>query len=857
MTEEQLIYLSPEEELTDVRERLEHVPARRIIFVVPPQTKLRSHVGWRLLHARARELGKDVLVVSPDRQVRVVVKEAGFKVADSLESPPSSKSRPTSRPGSRGKASQGARGGSRGAGGRQREQQGGPRPASGLSQELQPAQPYFTTHELPSSRQEADESIDEPVIEEDMITGGAPSRPSNRQPGTYPLQRQGHDYGPGFDYQINTTPSVPPVVPHGQQSVEEDSELDPLWEDIRRSRTIREAASRGGRRSAQLPQDRGASEVEPQLYSHGSSSFEQEEDPFQHIEDISPLHLREQRAGFVPIDVGGEGVPDIAEVPQNVLVDGEIEYLGDQDDVTLPADEPVWENRTARLPEEREEAPPSRVLGVPPRNTRSGKLIPSQEDFESEEGLPGFDEAPTRIIPPSSPAARKDRMEPAPLLTRAPLAAPAAQQRVTQSKPRQVAPPAQRPGSAPRTASGFASPPPARQKRRGLGRVLVPVLIVLFFVLLGLLVYIGPSADVTFALPAQKFSRPLALTASATSQQNAALHTIPAQVLVFDGSVPGQGTASGTAKVGVVKARGVVSFTNKGTQQLVIPTGTIIATQSGVQFQTTAEPLISPGSSYPVPVEALAAGVSGNVPANTITVIPQASLAKMQATAANVSATNPTPTSGGGVGNAAVVTQHDLDAEKTKLDPRAQAAFTAWLTQHLQPGDVQGKPIQQETASASPAPGQVAPDKTFTATLHLRATILVVRAADIQAAARTQLNTDAPKQRPNYALVPQQPIIIEKIKATPSRDGQSISLSFTATGQIAPLINEQEISTLLSDRFKNKSQALDDLNAYLAAHSGGRINTTRTSISIQPDFYPWMPLFTGHIHVHITTVPAP
>ncbi|MEO6888976.1 MAG: baseplate J/gp47 family protein [Ktedonobacteraceae bacterium] len=854
MTEEQLIYLSPEEELTDVRERLEHVPARRIIFVVPPQTKLRSHVGWRLLHARARELGKDVLVVSPDRQVRVVVKEAGFKVADSLESPPSSKSRPTSRPGTRGKASQGARG-SRGAGTRQREQQGGPRSSPGLSRELQPAQSYFTTQEPPSSRQEADESIDEPIIEEDMITGGAPSRPSNRRPGTYPLQTQGRDYEPGFDYQIDTAPSVPPVVPHGQQGVEEDFEPDPLLEDIRRSQTIREAASRGGRRSAHLPQDRGASEVEPQSYSYGSSSFEQEEDPFQHIEDISPLHVREQRAGFVPIDVGAEGVPDIAESPQNVLVDGEIEYLGDRDDVTLPADEPVWENRTARLPQEPEEAPPPRVLGVPPRNTRSGKLLPPQEDFEREEGLPGFEEFPTRIIPPASPAARKDRMEPAPLLTRAPLAAPTAQQRVTQSRPRQVAPPAQRPGGAPRPASGFAPPLPARQKRRGLGRVLIPVLLVLFIVLIGVLVYIGPSADVTFALPAQKFSRPLTLTASATSQQNAALHTIPAQVLVFDGSVPGQGVASGTAKVGVVKARGVVNFTNKGTQQLVIPTGTIIATQSGVQFQTTAEPLISPGSSYPVPVEALDAGVNGNVAANTITVIPQASLAKMQATAAKVSATNPAPTGGGGVGNAAVVTQHDLDAAKTKLDPQAQAAFTTWLTQHVQPGDVQGKPIQQETASASPAPGQVAPDKTFAATLHLRATILVVRAADIQAAARARLNTDAPTQRPNYALVPQQPITIEKIKATPARDGQSISLSFTATGQIAPLVNEQEIIGSLSG--KPKSQALDDLNAYLAAHTGGHIDTTKTSINIQPGFFPLMPLLAGHIHIHITTVPAP
>src|SRR2546423_14188149 len=99
MADEQIIYLSPEEELTNVRERLEKVQSKRIILVIPTQTQLRSHVSWRLLHARARELGKDVLIVSSDRQIRSVVKAAGFRVADSLESPPSSKQHRGSRPG--------------------------------------------------------------------------------------------------------------------------------------------------------------------------------------------------------------------------------------------------------------------------------------------------------------------------------------------------------------------------------------------------------------------------------------------------------------------------------------------------------------------------------------------------------------------------------------------------------------------------------------------------------------------------------------------------------------------------------------------------------------------------------------
>jgi uncharacterized protein YjbI with pentapeptide repeats len=97
MTDEQIIYLSPEEELTNVRERLERAQAKRIILVIPLQTQLRGHVAWRLLSSRTRELGKDVLVISSDRQIRSVAKAAGFRVADSQESLPSTTKQRRSR----------------------------------------------------------------------------------------------------------------------------------------------------------------------------------------------------------------------------------------------------------------------------------------------------------------------------------------------------------------------------------------------------------------------------------------------------------------------------------------------------------------------------------------------------------------------------------------------------------------------------------------------------------------------------------------------------------------------------------------------------------------------------------------
>src|SRR5260370_1810036 len=93
MADEQYIYLSPEEDVTSVRERLKKIPNRHIVLVVPPQTQLRSHVSWRLLHGTAKQQGKDVSINSPDRQIRSVAKAVGFRVVDSLEAPRSSKPR--------------------------------------------------------------------------------------------------------------------------------------------------------------------------------------------------------------------------------------------------------------------------------------------------------------------------------------------------------------------------------------------------------------------------------------------------------------------------------------------------------------------------------------------------------------------------------------------------------------------------------------------------------------------------------------------------------------------------------------------------------------------------------------------
>ena len=106
MTEDKPIYISAEDDVTTVRERLSTTASRYVTLIIPEQSQLRSLTAWRILHKSARELGKEVSVISTDPLVRSVAKEANFSVAPSPTSTLSSKaggrtgkSRPPSRPG--------------------------------------------------------------------------------------------------------------------------------------------------------------------------------------------------------------------------------------------------------------------------------------------------------------------------------------------------------------------------------------------------------------------------------------------------------------------------------------------------------------------------------------------------------------------------------------------------------------------------------------------------------------------------------------------------------------------------------------------------------------------------------------
>jgi hypothetical protein len=821
MADEQIIYLSPEEELTNVRERLEHITARRIILVVPAQTQLRSHVSWRLLHVRARELKKDILIISADRQIRSVVKAAGFKVADSLESTPTSKPRPASRPG------RPALGGRTSA--RLRT------PISKVSPERQSSKPRVQPPPDLMSEPELDEKISH--TDEDNTLSQTPTQSSATFDTNPRPFGQDYNYRPG-------SPSAP-LQPLNEPY--EDEEPNHVYEDYRQSQIIRQAAQQKGTETPLPPEQ--SSETEPPIYDT-SLGQQETDDPFTYLADDQTARLPEQH-GAVFMD---DRVPDIASYPTDLLPIEDEGDMGDFVDRSTSASA-----RAIPTSNEEQDIPgPPRVHGSRPRTNRGGKFMPPPStpavDEDDMDLPPVYEQSPSTAFPAA--AARQGGGQPSGGLGRAPEAVELPQPRSQTKAGRR--PLKKRPAPSRARAPRQVNKPQVTAKSPGrvggVGRLIVPVLVALIVLLIIALVYLVPTADVIVTLPSQSYNLPLKLTATTTSHQDSIQHTLPAHTLVMDTSVQGTGKPTGVITVGTVPADGTVYFTNNGNVQVDIPTGTTIATKNNILFTTQADVLLQKGQTAPTTILAQNPGTSGNVPPDTITVIPAQSISKLQqanpGAAINLTVNNPDPTAHGGAGKASTVTNGDVNSVKNTLDIQVDALIKSYLQMNVRDGDKQGNVVRVETPVVNPSVGSVVSGGTFTETLKVHMTVLVVRAADLQAAAMAEMRNSLSQRSPSLALVPQQTVELKQLKNTPARDGSSLVLSFTVVGQVAPQITEDTVRNLMSGKSIDYAQGV--LNG-----KNGTPNVVHTQVSVNPGFFQWMPFIPQHITVHFKTTPVP
>jgi hypothetical protein len=274
-------------------------------------------------------------------------------------------------------------------------------------------------------------------------------------------------------------------------------------------------------------------------------------------------------------------------------------------------------------------------------------------------------------------------------------------------------------------------------------------LLVLALVVAGVGAYVFlPSASVTL-VPRQDSIGPLDIDVSAdptVTVVDPEASVVPA--LRLDVPVEAARTFTTTGKhVEESAARGSVTFTNYDTSSgVTIPSGSVVSTEGGVRFRTQRSIALQPASIFPVfapssgSVQVVAArpGEAGNVPANTIRVVPQGQDPNL------LKVNNPADTSGGTRTETPEITQAEVDKAVSTLQADLAKAFAdAVAAGASAPPDTTLFP---ETADL----GTVTPDvdpktlvgkplETFDLKLTAKGTVIAVDPRPVETIARTEL----------------------------------------------------------------------------------------------------------------------
>jgi hypothetical protein len=256
--------------------------------------------------------------------------------------------------------------------------------------------------------------------------------------------------------------------------------------------------------------------------------------------------------------------------------------------------------------------------------------------------------------------------------------APGAVSAETQRMAVPVAPP--RPiADAPRPVSPDTRPPVAQ----GSSRVRAPVVaaiaaIALAVVVVGAAAYLLlPSATIALTPRQESIEIPLTIAADPTATEvDAANSIVPALRVEVPVTASKTFTTTGT-HVELSTADGSVTFTNYNTgASNTIAAGSEVSTEGGVRFRTLASVTLPPAAvpvfvptERSVRIRAVRSGPGGNVPANTIRIVPQGENPTL------LKVNNPDPTSGGARTETPEVKKAEVDKAVVELNKELQAAF--------------------------------------------------------------------------------------------------------------------------------------------------------------------------------------
>lgn len=389
------------------------------------------------------------------------------------------------------------------------------------------------------------------------------------------------------------------------------------------------------------------------------------------------------------------------------------------------------------------------------------------------------------------------------------------------------------------TARRAAIARPVRVKRAA-GTSPITVLGILGSLLAAVLVFmvvIGPTATVVVA-PVSKALGPIEFELRAGPDGE-----IPNTLTLVANDLSQKYSHKATGeRLDPIKAKGIARFTNRNTTEFRVLKGTVVRTRDGVRFQTTEEKVIPRTGLDVIPpfvtfgnvdiaIEALDAGATGNVPANTITITDRSDFA----------VNNPQPTSGGEIKKFAVVTGSDYGLAAGRADEelrkRALQKVEEWKKAEAAKGQLVYGPVTTVTAVTSSAGlvGTEPKDGIFELTVTGTATGYSVPEAEPRATTITKLKQQADSDHDINETAAVVDLVIG-----PTLKDNGVRWRVRATTSQYPQLKEAPLRTALAGREFSDAQSVVE-------NQGLELRR----IQVWPWWWPRFPFFDSRLQIRV------
>jgi hypothetical protein len=284
-------------------------------------------------------------------------------------------------------------------------------------------------------------------------------------------------------------------------------------------------------------------------------------------------------------------------------------------------------------------------------------------------------------------------------------------------------------------------------------------------------------------------------------------------------------------------AVGLISFSNLTTGVVSIPVGSFVRTTGSpsVRFATTMDAVVTAGvgKTIDVPVQAVEAGSSGNLPADALVAI-EGDLGT------GLSATNPSPTTGGSDRSAPVQTAGDRTRLRAELVSEILGQCKTSLPKSIGQGDTYFPDTlavgQILSETYFPADGQAG--ETLSLTMNLQCQAQYATSADVNSLARLMLDANLPA-----GFGPVTTVLTTINSRTPVTDAGGITRwQVLAQRLLSARLDSLKATQLIQGRSPAKAGKRLSESLRLAGPP---------VIKMVPDWWPWLPVVPFRIVISI------